>query len=30
VKFQPYPLHGILLTQALPGAPKSRLSLLPC
>jgi len=22
VKFQPYPLHGILLTQALPGAPK--------
>jgi hypothetical protein len=24
VTFQPCPLHGILLTQALPGAPKSR------
>ena len=26
VKCQPCPLHGILLTQAFPGAPKSRLS----
>ena len=24
VKFQPCPLHGVLLTQASPGAPKSR------
>ncbi len=25
VKFQPCPLHGVLLTQAFPGAPESRL-----
>jgi hypothetical protein len=27
VKFPPYPLHGILLTQAFPGAPNLRLLL---
>ena len=29
VRFQPCPLHDILLTQAFPGAPKSRLNTPP-